>query len=68
MGVSDMAKFIVHLGTDTIVAVDECLLLDIDDVPDDLLAELSGDEYFDDNVVIKLANQYGTPLTEMEEV
>lgn len=66
--VSDMAKFIVHVGTDTIVAVDECLLLDIDDIPDSLLADLTGDEYFDDNVVIKLANQYGTPLVEMEEV
>lgn len=62
-----MGKFIVHLDSDTIVPVDDCLLLNIDDIPDNLLADLTGDEYFDDGVVIKLAKQYGIPLTEMEE-
>lgn len=63
-----MPKFIVHLGTDTIICADECLLLDSDDIPEEVYAEFTGEPYWDDSVVLRIADTIGVPLVETEEV
>ena len=63
-----MAKFIVHLESGTIVPVDDCLLLDADDIPESVYAEFTGEPYWDDSVVLQIADTIGVPLVEMEEV
>lgn len=60
-----MAKFIVHLESDTIVPMDECLLLDFENVPDRVMDDFTGDDYFDDLIALKVARVYGKPLVQM---
>ena len=55
-------KYIVHYGTGTVIAVEECVVVD---VSDEILADLTtsgGDDYFDDNVICDLALEIGTPI------
>lgn len=52
-----MTQYIVHKGTGTIIAVDECVIVDI---PDEI--EMTGDDYFDDLKVLDLAVEAGTPV------
>ena len=63
-----MAKFIVHLESGTIVSVDECLMIDSEDIPEAVYSQLTGDPYWDDSVVLQIADTIGVPLVEMEEV
>ena len=56
----DMTKYIVHPGTLTVIAADECLILDIDtDLSDEERAALDGDDYFDDGLICEYAEQRG---------
>ena len=57
-----MAKFIVHLGTETIIDASECVILDMDDLDDHDEARITGDDYFDDGVVCELAERLGRPV------
>jgi len=52
-------KYIVHEGTGTVIAVDECVIVD---VPEELLATLDGDDYFDDNKICEYASENGKPI------
>lgn len=54
--------YIVHIGTGTIIAADECLIVDIPDEVTDELTEHGGDDYFDDNLIISLAQDNGKPI------
>jgi hypothetical protein len=49
--------YIYHEGTGTIIDASECVLVD---VPDDL--DMTGDDYFDDEVVERLADEIGRPV------
>lgn len=57
-----MAKFIVHLGTETIIDASECVIIDMDDLDDHDEARITGDDYFDDGVVCELAERLGRPV------
>jgi hypothetical protein len=52
-----MTTYIYHEGTGTIIDASECVLVD---VPDDL--DMTGDDYFDDEVVERLADEIGRPI------
>lgn len=52
-----MTTYIYHEGTGTIIDANECVLVD---VPDDL--DMTGDDYFDDEVVERLADEIGRPV------
>ena len=52
-----MTTYIYHEGTGTIIDANECVLVD---VPDDL--DMTGDDYFDDEVVERLADEIGRPI------
>ncbi len=54
-----MSKYIVHPGTGTIIAVDECVIVT---VPDEMLDTLDGDDYFDDERICELAEEIGKPI------
>ena len=54
--------YIVHEGTGTIIAVDECVIVDVPDEMLDAFAKDGGDDYFDDQVVIDLAREKGRPI------
>ena len=49
--------FIVHQGTDTVLALSECVLVDIDEL------DIDGDDYSDDIAVIELATTAGVPFS-----
>lgn len=48
-------KFVVHPGTGTVLRADECETVT---VPDDMLALLTGDDYFDDSTIVEYATRY----------
>ena len=52
-------KYIVHQGTGTIIAVDECVIVT---VPDELLDTLDGDDYFDETAICEYAEEHGKPI------
>lgn len=52
-------KYIVHQGTGTVIAVDECVIVT---VPDELLDTLDGDDYFDDTAICEYAEEHGKPI------
>ena len=49
--------FVVHSGTDTVLALSECVLVDIDGL------DIDGCDYSDDIAVIELANSAGVPFS-----
>jgi hypothetical protein len=49
--------YVYHEGTGTIIDADECVLVE---VPDDL--DMTGDDYFDDEIVGRLAEVSGRPV------
>jgi hypothetical protein len=49
--------FIVHKGTDTVLNLSECVLVDIDGL------DIDGDDYSDDIAVLQLANSAGVPFS-----
>ena len=49
--------FIVHKGTDTVLALSECVLVDIDGL------DIDGDDYSDDIAVLQLANSAGVSFS-----
>jgi hypothetical protein len=54
-----MSKYIVHPGTGTVIAVDECVIVT---VPSEVTDSLSGDDYFDDERICELAEEIGKPI------
>ncbi len=54
-----MTMFIVHRGTATVINAHECAIVDISD---EVLDSMTGDDYFDDQVVLDLAEQNGRPV------
>jgi len=54
-----MTTYIVHQGTGTIIDASECVLVD---VPQVTLDTLTGDDYFDDEVITGLASEIGRPV------
>jgi hypothetical protein len=54
-----MSKYIVHPGTGTVIAVDECVIVT---VPSEVTDSLSGDDYFDDERICELAEEQGKPI------
>lgn len=55
-------RYIVHLGTGTVIDADECVIVDL---PEDVIAEMTehgGDDYFDDNRICELAEANGDPI------
>lgn len=52
-------KYIVHQGTGTVIAADECIIVD---VPNVLLETLSGDDYFDEVRICEYADTHGKPI------
>jgi hypothetical protein len=57
-----MTKLVVHIGTGTIIDADECVIVDTDKFDDHDEARMSGDDYFDDSVVVEIAGRLGKPL------
>lgn len=57
-----MTKYIVHKGTGTIIAVDECVIVDVSESVLKEIAESGGDDYFDDEVILALAVLEGAPI------
>jgi hypothetical protein len=57
-----MTKLIVHIGTGTIIDADECVIVDTDKFDDHDDARITGDDYFDDSVVVEIAERIGKPL------
>ena len=51
--------FIVHRGTDTVLALSECVLVDLDTAG----IEIDGDDYVDDLAVIEVAKTAGVVLS-----
>jgi hypothetical protein len=49
--------FVVHPGTDTVLALSECVLVDIDGL------DIDGCDYSDDIAVLQLANSAGVPFS-----
>jgi hypothetical protein len=49
--------FIVLKGTDTVLALSECVLVDIDGL------DIDGDDYSDDIAVLQLANSAGVSFS-----
>lgn len=54
--------YIVHIGTGTIIAADECLIVAVPDEVTDEITEHGGDDYFDDSLIISLAQDNGKPI------
>jgi hypothetical protein len=54
-----MTTYIYHEGTGTIIDASECVLVD---VPQVTLDTLTGDDFFDDEVVAGLASDIGRPI------
>lgn len=52
-----MTQYIVHQGTGTIIAVSECVIVDI---PDEIFS--STDDYFDEPQALDFADENGTPI------
>jgi hypothetical protein len=52
-------KYIVHEGTGTVIAVDECVIVD---VPEEVLTTLDGDDYFDEYKICEYASENGKPI------
>lgn len=55
-------RYIVHIGTGTVIDADECVMVD---VPDDVIEEMTkhgGDDYFDDQRICELAEVNGEPI------
>lgn len=50
---------IVHPGTETILNAHECFIVDIDSLDDHDTAQLTGDDYFDDGVMVEIAKRCG---------
>lgn len=48
-------KYVVHPGTGTVLRADECVTVN---VPNDILALLTGDDYFDDTAIVEYATRY----------
>jgi hypothetical protein len=63
-----MSKFIIHLESGTIMPAEECLVFDSDDLPESVYRELTGEPYWDDQVILRVAPSLSTPLVEMEAV
>ena len=57
-----MTKYIVHKGTGTIIAVDECVIVDVPESVLDEIVESGGDDYFEDEVILDLAVSNGVPI------
>lgn len=57
-----MTKYIVHIGTGTIIAVDECVIVDVPDEVTDEITEHGGEDYFDEEVILDLAVETGKPI------
>jgi len=57
-----MTKYIVHIGTGTIIAVDECVIVDVPDEVTDEITEHGGEDYFDEEVILDLAVKTGKPI------
>ena len=57
-----MSRLIVHTGTGTIVDASECVLVDTDLFDDHDMARLSGDDYFDDSVIVEIAERCGVAV------
>lgn len=53
-----MKTYIVHQGTGTIIDADECVVVKLSDA---MLDTMSGDDYFDDTEVLRLAAVVGQP-------
>jgi hypothetical protein len=56
-----MGQLIIHPGTGTIVNTDECLVLDIDQLPEEFAIALIKGEDIDDKIVA-LAQEVGSPI------
>lgn len=52
-------KYIVHHGTGTIISADECVIVN---VTDEMADAMSGDDYFDDQLVLDLAHETGQAI------
>lgn len=63
-----MSRLIVHIGTGTIVDAAECVLVDTDQFDDHDMARLSGDDYFDDGVVVEIAERCGVAVDIHEQI
>lgn len=61
-----MTKLIVHIGTGTIIDADECVIVDTDKFDDHDDARITGDDYFDDSVVVEIAERIGTPINQTD--
>ena len=59
-----MTKFIVHIGTGTIIdASDDVYIFDTDTLTESERERLTGDDYFDDQLICGLAEEIGTKLS-----
>lgn len=56
-----MGQLIIHAGTGTIIDRDECLILDIGQIPRELLDAIIMGEDVDDQIVA-LAQEIGSPI------
>ena len=63
-----MSRLIVHTGTDTIIDASECVLVDTDLFDDHDMARLSGDDYFDDSVIVEIAERCGVAVDIHEQI
>jgi hypothetical protein len=57
-----MTKYIVHKGTGTIIAVDECVIVDVPEEVTDEITAHGGEDYFDEEVILDLAVENGKPI------
>jgi len=44
-------NYYVHIGSGLVVAADECVTVDLDNLPTEILDQLDGDDYCDDQVL-----------------
>ena len=52
-------RYIVHHGTGTIISADECVIVNVTDAMADAM---SGDDHFDDQLVLDLAHETGKAI------
>lgn len=57
-----MGKYIVNIESGQVFHIDDCLVIDSDNLPPRILEKLTGEPYFDDEIICKAAERYGTTL------
>lgn len=57
-----MTSFIVHIGTGTVIATDECVIVN---VPDDVMDNVPDDREHDD-IIVEYAGEYGRDINQTD--